>query len=80
MADEIPYKEYIVRASPYKLAETGHWSLNIYIVRHKGYETVERSFSAANTFPTREEAVAHGFDFGRRIIDGEVEGCSVDDL
>ncbi len=39
-----------------------------------------RKFFGADTFATREEAAAHGFNFGQQIIDGKVEGKTVKDL
>jgi hypothetical protein len=78
--DVMKYKEFEIKASPYQLAESGYWSLNIYITHHKGGETLEKNFSAAKTFKTRDEAVTHCLNFGRKIIDGEVQGCTVADL
>ncbi len=75
--DVMKYKEFEIKATPYQLAESGDWSLNIYITHHKGGETREKNFSAANTFKTRDEAVTHCLNFGRKIIDGEVQGCDV---
>lgn len=78
--DVVAYKEFEIKASPHQLAESGEWSLNIYITHHKGGETLEKNFSAANTFKTREEAISHCYNFGRQIIDGQAPGCTVADL
>ncbi len=83
MSNEIPtaqYKEFEIRPTPYQLLESKEWTIKILIVKHTGDAVVMRDFSASNSFPTKEEAVAACFDFGSRIIDGEVEGCSVLDL
>lgn len=78
--DVIAYKEFEIKASPYQLVESGNWSLKIYITHHKADETLEKSFSAAATFKTRDEAIPHCHNFGKRIIDGEVPGCTIADL
>jgi hypothetical protein len=39
-----------------------------------------RAFSAPATFPTEKAAINGCYAFGRRIIDGRVPDCSVDDL
>lgn len=77
MTGRVPYKGYIIEANPHQLADSGRWTLNITIERHEGNQVVERSFSAAaNLFDTEEEAVQHGIDFGRQIIDGQAPGCT----
>jgi len=78
--DVVAYKEFEIKASPQQLAESGEWSLNIYITHHKGGETLEKNFSATNTFKTRDEAISHCHNFGRQVIDGQVPGCPVADL
>ena len=78
--DVVAYREFEIKASPYQLAESGDWSLNIYITHHRGGETREKNFSAATTFKTREEAIQHCHNFGKQIIDGGVPGCTLDDL
>jgi hypothetical protein len=39
-----------------------------------------KPFSASNTFKTKEEAIAHCYNFGKEIIDGKYENCTLDDL
>lgn len=78
--DVVTYKEFEIKASPHNMAESSEWSLNIYIIHHKGGETLERNFSAADTFKTRDEAISHCHKFGRQIIDGQVPDCTVADL
>ncbi len=78
--DAHSYNGYEIHAVPFQLRDTGEWTLNLRIEHDHGNEIVSRNFSANNTFPTREEAVNQCFCFGRKIIDGEVEGCTVVDL
>ena len=78
--DRIVYKGYQIEAVPFQLAESGEWTVNIHILRDKGYEINVRSYSAGNRFKSEDEAIRHCLDFGKRIIDGQIENLSVDDL
>lgn len=78
--EKLIYKGYEINAAPYQLAENNRWTINIHIWKKRGYEAVERPFSAGNTYETKEEAIQHCLNYGKQIIDGQVEGCSVDDL
>ena len=78
MDDQISYEGYFIQSAPYHLEDNGHWSLAIHI--WSGDRKKIRKFFADDIFATREEAVAHGFDFGKQIIDGKVEGKTVNDL
>jgi hypothetical protein len=76
----IQYKGYEIRAVPNRLADSGDWSLDILIVRDTGTEIKHRKFSGSNRYKTKDEALQHCFNFGKQIIDGTVEGCTVTDL
>ncbi len=77
---EVGCERYLIRPTPKQLRDTGEWTLEIHIAREHGGERHEQLCIAANTFTTRDEAVARGIQFGRDIIDGKVSGCSVADL
>ena len=77
MNDRLEYGGFIILAVPYQLGDDNRWTLNIWIEIHTGDRVVSRPFSTLDTFETREEAVSHGFQFGRRIIDGSEPGLSV---
>ncbi len=79
-ADTLFYKGYEIRAVPNQLRDSGEWTVNIQIWRDELSAMNIKPFSATNSFPTREEAVQQCFWFGRKIIDGEIDGCSVLDL
>ena len=79
-APTLQYKRYEIRATPLQLPESREWTLDIEIVRHTGDAVNLRSFTARNKFRTQEEAIARCFAFGKRIIDGEVQGRTVFDL
>lgn len=78
--DLVPYKGYLIQAAPYRLAESGEFTLNISILHDAGDAINIRNFSAGNTFKTEEEAIYHCIVFGRQIINGKFENCSVSDL
>jgi hypothetical protein len=74
------YEGYEIHAVPYQLADTGEWTVNIRIFHDCGYELRSREYFSANAFLERDEAVACCFHFGKEIIDGKIEKCSVDGL
>jgi len=76
----ISYKEYVIRPAPMQLADTDEWNMELYISKDTGNEIKERKFFTANTFKTKEEAIQHCINFGKQIIDGEAENCTVSDL
>ena len=83
MDDEISYEEviyegFVIQSTPHHLADSGRWYLTICI--WTGGRGKSRKFFRVDTFATREEAVAHGFNVGKQIIDGKGEGRSVKDL
>lgn len=76
----IPYKGYVIRPTPSRLADTGEWTVELYIAKDNGSEIKERQFSAGNKFKTQGEAVQQCINFGKQIIDGKSENCTVVDL
>ncbi len=80
MNNRLEYGGFIILAVPYQLEDDNRWTPNIWIEIHTGDRVVSRPFSTIDTFETREEAVSHGFQFGRRIIDGSEPGLSVVDM
>ena len=76
----VTYKGYAIHAASYQLADSGEWTMKIYIWHDTGDQMKMRSFGAANTFRTKEEAIQHCINFGKQIIDGKSENCTVCDL
>ncbi len=76
---EITYKGFTIKAAPFKLHD-GNWNTYFWITVHTDDGPKSRNFNTGDTFPTEEEAVESCLQFGRDIIDGKVEGCSVEDL
>jgi hypothetical protein len=80
MMDSVPYKGYLIQAAPHRLADSGEFTINISILHDTGGAVNIRNFSAGNTFKTEQEAIYHCIEFGRQIIDGKFENCTVSDL
>ena len=76
----VKYKEFELSPSPYQMKATGEWSVRVTITRHhdRRSETLEKQYSAKNTYPERNDAERHSIEFGKRIIDGLQPGMSVD--
>jgi len=77
--DEINYQGFIIDPTPVHF-HSGEWNTDVWIRIHRGEDTSSRNFNTRDTFPTQEEDVAHSLQFGRDIIDGNVEDCTVEDL
>ena len=73
------YKNYEVHAASL-LLPSGEWSLEVHITVQRGDEIQTKPFTGSDTFFSEVEAIRRGLDFGKRIIDGKVEDCSVEDL
>ncbi len=80
MTEYVYHDGFRIHAAPYQLADSGEWTLNIYIEIDKLSEIVSKHFFTSDRFKSREEAVAHCFNFGKQIIDGKAGGLSVQDL
>ncbi len=67
--DTVSYKGYDISPAPRELADVGEWSLEVYISGDEDGSARRMKFFAANTFPTKEEAIQHCYEFAKRIID-----------
>jgi len=70
------YKGFTITACTFQVHGSGRWTLDLLI----GRNTDLRAFSGPRTYPTEEAAITGCGEFARRIIDGRVRNCSVDDL
>jgi hypothetical protein len=73
---EMEYKGYIIEAKPNQRRDNGSWTTSINILAVAGAGITARPYYAENTYDTREEAISRCFEFGKRIIDGEIKGLS----
>ena len=81
--NEKQYKGYIISAQPYQLQDSRRWRPKITIYRHpsSNIDTVFQPFTdTENTCESEVEAIKHCFILGAKIIDGEIEGCSINHL
>jgi hypothetical protein len=72
----VSYKGFAITARTFQIRGSGRWTLDLLIRRRDGV----RVFSGPATYSTEEAAIRGCHDFGRRIIDGQVESLYVDDL
>ncbi len=68
------YKGFNIVAWPYRLHESGCWAADLEISRRDK----THMFGTAGRYRTKQEAEARCAGLGRRIIDGEIPGRSVD--
>lgn len=72
MDRQIDYHAYTIEAHPRQLDAPIRWSLDINMIARNFDGTIElREYSAEETFPTEEEAIAACFNFGVGIIEGK---------
>jgi hypothetical protein len=72
----VSYKGFAITPRTFQVRGSGRWTLDLLIGRQWGL----RAFSGPRTYPTEESAITGCCEFGRRIIDGLVRNCAVDDL
>jgi hypothetical protein len=70
------YKGFSITQRTYQIRGTGRWTTDVVVGRHSRL----RSFSGTETFATEAEAVAGCCEFGRRIVDGKADECSIKDF
>lgn len=75
---KISYKGYLIHATSRSVR--GEWIVELCISKHTGDKVTEKKFYTDNTFKTEEEAIQYSINFGKRIIDGESDNCTVTDL
>lgn len=71
-----PYKGFAITVRTFQIRGSGRWTQDLLIGRRDGL----RSFSGPVTYSSQEAAITGCREFARRIIDGRVQDCSVDDL
>jgi hypothetical protein len=72
----VSYKGFTITARTFQIRGSGRWTLDLLI----GRQGCLRAFSSPGTYSTEEAAIRGCFEFGRRIIDGRVRNCSVEDF
>ena len=70
------YRGFVITARTFQVRGSGRWTLDLLIGRLGAL----RAFSDPVTYPTEAAANTACCQLGRRIIDGTVRDCSVEDL
>lgn len=70
------YRGYTITPRTFQIRGSGRWTLDLLIGRNGQL----RTFCGPATYTTEAVAESACADFGCRIIDGAVRGCSVTDL
>ncbi len=70
------YKGFTIYPNPRLSLESDTWAIHLSIRRGDRIA----SYSAEHSFSTKGEAVFHTISFAKKIIDGEIEDYSVDDM
>lgn len=63
------YKNLVIRADPIRAPI--RWSIAVVIERRDADEVTTVRHEAAETRPTKDEAIASSLEFGRQIVDGQ---------
>ena len=74
------YQGYEIEATAEQLDDNTGWSVSVCIYAHKRSHVSGKFFNVSEKHISEGEAIKHGLILGQRIIDGMVEGCSIDDL
>ena len=74
------YKGYEIEATAEQLDDNTGWSISVCIYAHRRSHSSGKVFSVSEKHINEGEAIRHGLILGQHIIDGVVEGCSINDL
>jgi len=74
------YKGFDINPDSQQRAVSGEWTVRACITNHTSAGVNECSFDAAKTFSSKDEAEKQCLIFGKKIVDGEVPGYSMDGL
>lgn len=72
----LTYRGWTITPRTFQIHGSREWTLDLVIA----YRTKQRAFSGPKTFPTEQAAIRGCHAFGRRIIDGLVPFCSLEDM
>lgn len=77
MAKEEIYEGYLLRASVRKLPD-GKWNTCVLIRRELPNDTLEKIYTATDTWTSENEAEKHSLNYGKQIVDGEAANASLE--
>ena len=74
------YKGYEIEASTEQSEDKDVWSVTVCIYAHENGHVRGKVFKPPEIQINEGEAIKYGLIMGQRIIDGLIEGFSIDDL
>lgn len=76
------YKDFDIAVKSQWLADTGKWTLEVTIMRESdpNKTAMSRTFQTDEQFSSEDDAVAASVEYAKKIIDGQVDGATVEDL
>jgi len=74
--NSLTYRGWTITPRTFQIRGSLQWTLDLVIA----YRRRQRAFSGPKTFQTEQAAIRGCHAFGRRIIDGVVPFCSLEDL
>lgn len=72
MSNRIEYNGHVIEPTTKRTDEADGWTLEVRITTPDP-STGARRCRAPNRYPSREVAVEHCLEFGRRIVDGKLQ-------
>ena len=76
----VNYKGFEIQPMTRQRGGTGKWTADLIIERHSNDSVKRKPISGRNTYHSKEEAVEGCIETAKKIIDGQIKGCTVDDL
>jgi hypothetical protein len=73
--NSLQYKGYRIESIPQK-NQDGNWTINIEIQKSIPNGIDMKPYSTQNSFESIEDAISAGFEFGIKIINGNIPNCS----
>jgi hypothetical protein len=72
------YHRCEIEALPEHDPKTHQWLISLKISKREHGRMVSRLFSLTESYPTEKEAIIRCWDYGQKLIDGEIFGLSND--
>lgn len=80
MGKSVEYQGYTIESAPQRELQGEKWRIRIYISVQDSRGIQTREFASDTHYASEQEANLHGIAFGRRVIDGKVDGSTVWDM
>ena len=72
----VMYKGFSITPRTFQIRGSGRWTSDLLIIHHRR----TRAYSSSETYATESAAIAGCCEYGKRIIDGRVASCPVEEL